>query len=230
MKPTMKKMKKLTVMLALVPAAALAAPQSSPARGPGAGPGAGPDEPARMEQMQKRMRLARTLGLAEALDLDDAGAMRARDVMAKFDERRAPLRKQVADNVRVLRDAARGDKDAAAQVDQAVQRLRDARTQLQALKSEMFQQLTQGLSPQKKAKAALFLATFHAHAERMMMHRGHGGGPGAGSRGGRGMGTGGMGMGSGEMHPGAGSQGDRQAMTMGDGGDEPDTGEWFADE
>ncbi len=230
-------MKKLTLMLALLPAVALAAPQGSPARGAGAGQGAGPDDPARMERMQKRMRLARTLGLAEALDLDDAGAMRARDVMAKFDERRAPLRKQVADNVRVLRDAARGDKDAAAQVDQAVQRLRDARTQLQALKSEMFQQLSQGLSPQKKAKAALFLATFHARAEgMMMMHHGRRGGPGAGEGGGRGMGAGrgmggmGMGMGSEEMQHGAGSQGGGQAMMMGDGGDEPDTGEWFADE
>ena len=223
-------MKKLTVMLALLPAVALAAPQGSPARGAGPGQGAGPDDPARMERMQKRMRLARTLGLAEALDLDDAGAIRVRDVMAKFDERRTPLRKQVADNVRILRDAARGDKDAGAKVDQAVQRLREARTQLQALKSEMLQQLSQGLSPQKKAKAALFLATFHSHAERMMMH----GGPGAGPRGGRGMGKGmggmGMGMGSGEMQPGDGPQAGRQAKMMGDGGDEPDTDEWFADE
>jgi hypothetical protein len=225
-------MKKLTAILALLPAVALAAPQGPPARGAGAGQGAGPDDPARMERMQKRVRLARTLGLAEALDLDDAGAIRARDVMAKFDERRAPLRKQVADNVRVLQDAARGDKDAGAKVDQAVQHLREARTQLQALKSEMFQQLSQGLSPQKKAKAALFLATFHARAERMMMHHGPRGGPGAGQGGGRGAGRGmgGMGMGSEEMQPGAGSQGGRQAMMMGDGGDEPDTGEWFADE
>ncbi len=226
-------MKKLTVMLALLPAVALAAPQGSPARGAGPGQGVGPDDPARMERMQKRMRLARTLGLAEALDLDDAGAIRARDVMAKFDERRAPLRKQVADNVRILRDAARGDKDAGAKVDQAVQHLREARTQLQALKSEMFQQLSQGLSPQKKAKAALFLATFHAHADMMRMHHGRSGGPGAGQGGrGMGMGMGGrdMGMGSEEMQPGAGPQGGHQAMMMGDGGDEPDTDEWFADE
>ncbi len=222
-------MKKLTVMLALLPGLALAAPQGSPARG--AGPGAGPDDSARMERIQKRTRLARTLGLAEALDLDDAAAMRARDVMARYDERRAPLRKQVLDNVRILRDAARGDKDATAQVDQAVQRLRDARTQLQSLSSEMFQQLTQGLSPQKKAKAALFLATFHAHAERMMMmHHGRGG-PGAGPHGGRGMG-GGMGMGNDEMQPGAGMHDGRHAMMMGNGGDEADAdaGGWFADE
>ncbi len=222
-------MKKLALMLALLPGLALAAPQGAPARG-AADKAAGPDDPARLAQMQKRMRIARTLGLAEALDLDDAGAMRARDVLARFDERRAPLRKQLRDNVRVLHDAARGDKDAAPQVDSALQRLRDARNQLQNLNTEMFQQLTQGLSPEKKARAALFLARFHEREHRMSI-RGPGAGHGPHGRGGQGA----MMMeGGGDMHPGfepghGPMAGERQAMMMGE-GPEPESEEWFEEQ
>jgi hypothetical protein len=229
-------MKKLTLMIALLPGLALAAPQNPPARG---GP-AGPDDAAHFAQMQKRMRIARTLGLAEALDLDDAGAMRARDVLARFDERRAPLRKQVRDNVRVLRDAARGDKEAAPKVDAALQHLREARNQLQALNSEMLQQLSKGLSPEKKARAALFLARFQEREHRIFMrgsrrhgfhgHGGHGGMMDMEEHHGAEMGPGrmmeehhGAEMGPGHMME------ERHAMMMGD-ETGPDMDEWFEEQ
>jgi hypothetical protein len=219
-------MKKLIAMMALLPALAVAAPQGGPKSGGPPGPDV--DDAARAQMMQKRMRVARTIALAEALDLDDAGAMRARDVMARFDERRAPLRTQIMEAVRVLQDAARGDKAAAGQVDQAVKRLRDARAQMQALDGEMFQQLTQGLSPEKKAKAALFLARFQHRAHRMMMHRGHGG-PWEGGGPGRGMGGPGHGMmmGGGDAPPGAGAGCVRCPMAAG--GSEA-MAEWFGEE
>lgn len=220
-------MKNLVLVLALLPTLASAAPQSPPARGAGQ---AG-DDAARAAQMQKRMRIARTLGLAEALELDDAAALRARDVLGRFDDRRAPLRKQVRDNVRVLRDASRGDKDAASHVDAALQKLREARTQLQNLDAEMLQQLTQGLSPEKKARAALFLARFHEREQRLFV-RGGPGGPGHGFRGGRGA----MMM-EDDMRPGPGGgpggpgpmMMERHAMAMGQGG-EPEMEEWFDEE
>jgi len=223
-------MKKLALLLALAPGLALAAPQNQPAHAR-----AGSDDASRIAQMQKRMRLARTLGLAEALDLDDAGAMRVRDVLARFDDRRAPLRKQLRDNIRVLRDAARGDKDALPQVDSALQKLRDARNQLQSLNGEMFQQLTQGLTPEKKARAALFLARFHEREQRIFF-RGPGG-PGGGfhGRGGHGMmgGQGAMMMDEGMREgPEGGPEPmmmERHAMAMGDAG-EPEMEEWFGEE
>ena len=222
-------MKRLTLMLALVPGLALAAPQNAPARA-GANQ-AGADDPARFAQMQKRMRLARTLGLAEALDLDDAGAMRARDVLARFDDRRAPLRKQARDSVRVLRDAARGDKDALPQVDSALQKLREARNQLQNLDTEMFQQVTQGLTPEKKARAALFLARFHQREHRIFF-RGPGG-PGHGFPGHGGRGAMGAMMDEGMHHGGEPGPGpmmmQRHAMLMGD-APEPEMEEWFEEE
>jgi hypothetical protein len=214
-------MKKMMVLLALAPAIALAAPQPVGRGGAGGGPGFGPGNPEDAARMQKRMRLARTLGLAEALDLDDAAAMRARDVMAKYDEKRMPLHTQMRDAIRVLRDAARGEKPAAGQVDGAIQKLRDARTQLQALNTEMFQQLTQGLSPEKKARAALFLARFHARAG--MMH-GHGGPGGPGQRGMGGM-RGGMGMDESGMQPGGPAPEEMHAMMMGGGAEDAD--EWM---
>ena len=212
-------MRRLTVMLALVPGLALAAPQNPPGRGANQ---AGVDDPARFAQMQKRMRLARTLGLAEALDLDDAGAMRVRDVLARFDDRRAPLRKQVRDSARVLRDAARGDKDALPQVDSALQKLRDARNQLQSLDHEMFQQLTQGLNAEKKARAALFLARFHEREHRIFFRGPGGPGHGFPGRGGRGA----MMMDEGGHPPGP-TMMERHAMMM---GEEPDVEEWFEEE
>jgi hypothetical protein len=217
-------MKKLTLMMAVLPGLALAAPQGPAARGAAQGPGQ--DESARSAQIQKRMRLARTLGLAEALDLDDKGAMRARDVLARFDEKRAPLRKQIRDGIRILRDAARGDKDAMPQVDATLQRLRDARNQLQNLNLEMFQQLTQGLSPEKKARAALFLARFHEREGRISPRGPGGPGHGFHGRGGHGamMERGGM-LGT-EPGPAAGGPDERHAMMMGE-GPEPEMEEWF---
>jgi len=225
-------MKKLTLMLALAPALALAAPQqSAQQRGQDTG-----DNPARQEQVQKRMRLARTLGLAEALDLDEAGALKMRDLIAKYDDRRAPLRKQVRDSVRILRDAAQGDQAAAGNVDAAIKNLRGAHSQLQGLNEELFQQMTQGLSPQKKARAALFLARFRERETRMVrMHgQGHGGGPGM-MRGGPG-GPGPRGAMMEDDEPGFGPGGghqmmmERHATTMGEGAGEPEMDEWFGDE
>jgi hypothetical protein len=172
-------MRKLAVVLALAPALALAEPQATPSPpGRGAGAGVRTDDPGHRERAEKRLRIARTVGLADALDLDEAGALRVRETLTRFDERRAPLRHQIQDSVRILRDAARGDTAAAAQVDNALARLRDARAQLQQVNAESLAQLTQGMPPQKKARAALFLARFQARAPRAMMMQGGPGGPG----------------------------------------------------
>jgi hypothetical protein len=162
------------------------------------------------ERAQKRMRLARTLGLAEALDLDTPQALKLGDTLAKFDDKRAAARKQAGDARDLLRGAARpGGKATAADVDGAVGKLLDARAQLQALDKEMLQAITRDLSPEKKARAALFLGTFRDRIERHVMGPGRGGpgmmGPGQGPWMHRGGGDGprpqGM-MGS----PGAGDQ------------------------
>ena len=164
-------------------------------------------DPARME---KRMRLARTLGLAEALDLDAPAALKLGDTISKFDDRRVAAHKQMREAGEVLRRAAQGEKVSAGDVDAAIQKGLDARTQLGAIDRETVAAVTQGMTPEKKARAVLFLAKFqrrfHGHGPGMMM-KGPGGGPGMmgpGQHGGRGMGGGpggGWGMGPADDSP-----------------------------
>jgi hypothetical protein len=150
------------------------------------------------------MRLAWTLGLAEALDLNDAEALKVREVMGRFDERRAPLQRQVREGMALLHRAATGDQAAQKDVDAAVKGVFDARAQTQTLDREMFQAVTKDMSPERRAKAAVFFARFQG---RMAGHvgdvtrtrRGPGMGPGMGP--GRGRGPGGPGPGSMGMGP-----------------------------
>ncbi len=194
-------MKKLILILAALPFAALA----QGGRGPG--PGAPADASARFERMEKRMRLARTLGLAEALDLDETQATKMQGVLAKYDDQRKPLMLQVREGMQTLRRAANGDAAAQKQVDQAVKQVFDARAQIQRVDREMFQAVAKDLSPEKRARAAVFLARFagrfgagmgpgmgHGGREGMGPGRGPGGpgpGGGPGMRGGMGGGMGG---------------------------------------
>jgi len=163
--------KATTFLLALLalPVAALAQSTSGSAQGQaGSATAQAPrPDPARME---KRMRLARTLGLAEALDLDTAQALKLGDTMAKYDERRRPIRKQMAEASEELRAAARGtgQKASAGDVDGAIAKLLDGRAQLQAIDREMLQAVTKDLSPEQKARAALFLGRFRERIERHM--------------------------------------------------------------
>jgi len=214
-------MRKLTLLIVLLPVlAAAAAPQATGAPKPGA------DSAGRSERMQKRMRLARAIGLAEALDLDDAAALRVRDILVRYDEKRAPLREQARAAVRIVRDAAHGDQAAAGQVDPALQRARDARNKLQQLDAQMLDEIAKGLTPERKARAALFLATFHRRVQRFAaFHHGHGMG---GHMGGPGMG--GPGMKGHHPEEGMAEPGDdpteQHAMTMGDLADDDLGGEF----
>lgn len=161
--------KQLLIALAVLPLAAFAqGPGPGPGRGTGPGDGMGPGRGMRHggrghgdpEKMEKRMRLARTLGLAEALDLEPAQALKLGEAVARFDERRLTLHKQVRDAREVLRRAARGEQVPPAEVDQAIQRALEARTQLQAIDRDVVATVTKDLSPEKKARAVLFLDRF----------------------------------------------------------------------
>ncbi len=195
-------------VLAALPLAALAAPPPGPP-GPGGGPGMGPpaDAGERLEHMQKRMRVARAIGLAEALDLDAAQATKLAETLEKLDQKRQPAHKQQGEAMKVLRDAARGDKDAQAKVDEAVKKVFEAREKLQAVDRETYDAVAKGLPPEKRARAAIFLGRFQQRFGRgmgMMEMGGPGPGMGPGMMGrGRGGGMGmGRGMGGGGAAPG----------------------------
>ncbi len=193
-------MKNLILALMALPAVALAAP---------AGPPGKADADARFEQMEKRMRLARSIGVAETLGLDENQAVKVNAVMARFDEQRKPLMRQIHDNMQLLHRAAGGDAAAQGGVDKAVTTIFDARAKLQAVDREMFQALSKDLASQQKAKLAVFFAHF---AGRFGAGMGHGPGPGMGPGMGRGWGQGqgwgpGRGMGPRPGGPGPGGPG-----------------------
>jgi hypothetical protein len=187
-------MRKTLFALAMAaPLAALAAPADRPVA-PRGGPDAAGWEDGRA-RMEKRMRLARTLGLAEALDLNEAEAMRMREVLARFDEKREPLRKQAHEARQTLKKAARGDPTAQKGVDDALKRLRDLRGQTMALRDDLLQSITRDLTPERKARAALFLERFRERMggkmgevrEKVLRFRRGPGGPGDMGPGGPGM-------------------------------------------
>ena len=185
-------MRKMLIALLMVPAVALAQATPKDKAGPQGPEGRGPD-PARME---KRMRLARTLGLAEALDLDTAQALKLGEALSRFDDRRQAARKQAMEARQVLHQAAQPDSKAtAAEVDGAISKLLDSRTQLQAIDKEMLAAATKDLTPLQKARAALFLGRFRERIERHLMPGGMGRGMemrGPGMHGMRGQGGQGM--------------------------------------
>ena len=129
---------------------------------------------ARLAEMDSRAQMMMTLQLAEALELDDAATLKLRQTIAQWDAQRAPLRQQMFDQAQVLRRAAKGDTTAYGQVDQAIQKVITLRTQIHQVDQQMFQQLSQGLPPQKKARLALAIARFK-ETTRGMLHGGRGG-------------------------------------------------------
>jgi hypothetical protein len=195
-----------TVLIALV-----VFPLAAAAQGGGAGEGAGRGqgqidrrEPGRdgagphgrghdPERLARRMRVARTLGLAEALDLEPAEAVKLSEQLQANDGKRSKIQEQLQGSLKTLRRAATGDKVTAAEVDQAIQRMLTARGQLEALDREAVQAVVKDLSPERRARAVLFLERFrHFGDHREVRIRS------------RMMDLGGAGMGSHGMGPGMG--------------------------
>jgi len=167
-------------LLAALPALALAqggpppgrppfpgVPEPPPsAAAPGAPAGAAGAEDRWGPRMERRMRLARALGLAEALDLEPAQVARMDEVLKGFDAKRKPVLQRLREDARALRAAAADPKATARQVDDLVGRAFAARGQLVAIDQEMYAALAKDLSPEKRARMALFFAKFR---ERMGM-------------------------------------------------------------
>jgi hypothetical protein len=116
--------------------------------------------PEQMAAREQRKRMMQVVGLTEALGLSTQDALRVDDTIRKFDERRRPLKETVRESARLVMEAANGDSAAMSQVDQAINRVLDARVQLAQLDKEQLQALSGGLNPQQRAKLAMFYARF----------------------------------------------------------------------
>jgi hypothetical protein len=154
----MKRVRVAMLALALLPAMAVAQPEHRRGeRGERAERHEARDGE-RLERMEKRQRLRQVLELSDALELDNAQALKMEETLRRFDEKRRPLREQVREAARILHLAARGDSAALPQVDGAAQRAFEARERIAALDKEMYQALAKELPPEKRARLALTLA------------------------------------------------------------------------
>ena len=118
---------------------------------------------AQVDQRQRalaRVRLTKMVGLAEALDLIEAQALRMAEVMRRYDERKAPLQVQNAEAAKVIKRASEGDSAAIAQLDRAIQTMFKNRVQVQQLELEMMDELGRNLPPQQRAKLMIFFVSF----------------------------------------------------------------------
>jgi hypothetical protein len=159
----MKPFRLLVLPLLLLPLVTRAAPPDAP------------DAPERVasERVEKRTRMMRMLSLAEELELSEAQTLKMADTMRQFDERRRPLLEQVRASAQLLRKAAKGDAAAQSQVDQAVQRVFEARAQLTTLERDLYQALAKDLPPQKRAQLAISLARHGGRKEANLMKSDH---------------------------------------------------------
>lgn len=150
------KTKLLAVVVALASLTSFAAPP------PGAGPGPKwadrEDREERMEAREQKLRLMYVVAISEALELSDAEALKLSDKLKGIEEKRRPLRQAMGEAMKSLRDAADGDQAALGQVDANVAKVLEGRAQMAAMDKDLFAQLSQGLTPQKRAKLALVLA------------------------------------------------------------------------
>jgi len=119
----------------------------------------------------RQIRMKQVIGLAEALELSEADALRMAQVIRSVQERRRPLQEQVAEAARIIKRAADGEPDALARVDAALQQMYAARAQLAELNKELFATLSQGLSAQQRAKMAVFFAKFHMQLRDAQIRR-----------------------------------------------------------
>ncbi len=182
---------KTRLLMTLVLLSSLVALAAPPPPGPGGGPRGGPGRFAeeggggeRFEGRERRARMMMVVAISEALELNEAEALKLSERLKGVEEKRRPLRQQMGQAMKALRDASDGDQAALAQVDANVQRVLDGRAQMATMDKELFTQLSQGLSAQRKAKLALVLGRMHqelrggGHKDGRGLHGGrrHGGG------------------------------------------------------
>jgi hypothetical protein len=133
-------------------------------------PNKGPGEDKRAlsgTRAQRAMRMMAMVGIAEALDLSDAEALKVAESFKTFEERRAPIRLTMGQAMRNIKLAADGDTAAQAQVDANVKVVLEGRAQMAQLDRDLFQTLAVGQSAQRKAKLAVFIANFGQEMQKL---------------------------------------------------------------
>lgn len=166
----------MPVMLCGALVAFAAPPPGGKAAPPAQGQGkwGGEDREERMESREREARLMYVVSISEALELTEPEALKLSEKLRVIEEKRRPLRQAMGEAMRSLKDAADNDATALTQVDANVQKILDGRSQMAAMDKELFSSLSQGYSPQKRAKLALVLGRLNHEMKGFKKGR-HGG-------------------------------------------------------
>ncbi|MBL8935507.1 MAG: hypothetical protein JNM69_13205 [Archangium sp.] len=147
-------MQKLMVAVMMVSTLAFAGPgKTGPAKWD-----KGEDREERQEEHARQGRMMLVVAVAEALELNEAQALKVADKVKALDEKRRPVREAMGEAMRAVKAAADGDAAALAALDANMQKVLDGRVQMAQLDKELFATLGEGQPPQKRAKLAVVLA------------------------------------------------------------------------
>lgn len=152
----------MTAVLLMTSSLALAAPddKTGPARWNGK------DETTARTEFARRARLKYVVEIAEALDLNEAEALKLSDKIKGIEDRRQPIRQDMREAMKAVKAAAEGDTAALPQVDANIQKVLDGRAQMAVMDKELFTLLAKDLSPQQRAKLAVVLAKIHGEGKK----------------------------------------------------------------
>lgn len=162
-------MQKLLLSTMLLSSLALAGPKNNPAKWDAM------DTEERAEKHEERARQARMMllvSVAEALELNEAQALKLSEKLKVIDEKRRPVREAMGEAMRQVKAAADGDAAASANIDQHVQKVLEGRVQMAQLDKELYATLAEGQTPQKKARLAVVLAKVGEEMRRMRGNKG----------------------------------------------------------
>ncbi len=130
------------------------------------------DRAERREERAKAARMVLVVSVAEALELNEAQALKLSEKIKALDEKRRPIREAMGEAMRQVKAASDGDTAALGTLDANVQKVLDGRVQLAQLDKELYTQLAEGQPAQKKAKLAVALAKAHAELRGMRGNKG----------------------------------------------------------
>jgi len=162
-------MQRLLLSTMLLSSLALAGPKNNPAKWDAMDP---EDRAEKHEERARQARMMLLVSVAEALELNEAQALKLSDKLKVIDDKRRPVRETMGEAMRQVKAAAEGDAAAAVNVDQNVQKILDGRVQMAQLDKELYATLAEGQTPQKKAKLAVVLAKVGEEMRRMRGNKG----------------------------------------------------------
>jgi len=162
-------MQKLMLSTMLLSSLALAGPKTHPAKWDAMDP---EERAEKQEEHARQARMMLLVSVAEALELNEAQALKLSDKLKAVDEKRRPVREAMRQAMRDVKAAADGDAAALTTLDQNVQKVLEGRVQMAQLDKELYATLSEGQPPQKKAKLALVLAKVGDELRRLRGNKG----------------------------------------------------------